>query len=208
MDNSNSVTFSAHLPGERQSWGASAQRRHQKPSTNFDKVLAWAIKSQGVLCPYCKDEPLTFDDDATLAMNARSSCYFCEQRCMPTETVLVRAINEPVALRVAEANAAQADAEGPPASKKKLTFAAEDAPPAKKAKKKKAEETKDDAKKWAVGDLVDVLWEGGADWYPGQITRARRDGTYDVKYDDGDKEQKVFGGLIRAQQPAGAPAQV
>ena len=109
MDNSNSVTFSAHLPGERQSWGASAQRRHQKPSKNFDDVLAWAIKSQGVLCPYCQDEPLTFDDDATLAMNARSSCYFCEQRCMPTETVLVRAINEPVALRVAEANAAQAE---------------------------------------------------------------------------------------------------
>jgi hypothetical protein len=43
----------------------------------------------------------------------------------------------------------------------------------------------------SVGDLVQSLYLGGSEYYPGKITRARVDGSYDIKYDDGDKEESV-----------------
>jgi hypothetical protein len=45
--------------------------------------------------------------------------------------------------------------------------------------------------KLEVGDSVKALFQGGMEYYSGQVSRARVDGTYDIKFDDGDKEQSV-----------------
>ena len=42
---------------------------------------------------------------------------------------------------------------------------------------------------FAVGAPVLGKWGGGEDWFPGTVSAARGDGTYDVLYDDGDSEQ-------------------
>ena len=34
-------------------------------------------------------------------------------------------------------------------------------------------------------------------WYPGEISRVRLNGTFDIKYDDGDRETSVARDLIR-----------
>merc|ERR1719502_37734 len=48
-----------------------------------------------------------------------------------------------------------------------------------------------------VGDKVEARFKGGARWHPGRITEKNRDGTYDVRYEDGDEERRVESRLIR-----------
>ena len=48
------------------------------------------------------------------------------------------------------------------------------------------------------GDKVDADYRGKGKYYPGKISRDRGDGTYDVDYDDGEKETSVEEKLIRA----------
>merc|ERR1712100_160531 len=47
-----------------------------------------------------------------------------------------------------------------------------------------------------VGDLVTCRYGGGEDAFPGKISSAHADGTYDVAYDDGDSESNVARSLI------------
>ena len=47
-----------------------------------------------------------------------------------------------------------------------------------------------------VGDRVEARYRGRARAYPGRIARENGDGTYDVEYDNGDKEQGVAADLI------------
>ena len=54
-----------------------------------------------------------------------------------------------------------------------------------------------------VGASVEANYRGKGKWYPGNISRDRRDGTYDVDYDDGEKETRVGAEFIR---PVDAPA--
>jgi hypothetical protein len=51
--------------------------------------------------------------------------------------------------------------------------------------------------KLAVGTVVEARHGGGIEWFSGKIVRVRKNGSFDVKYDDGDKEQKVKRDLIR-----------
>jgi hypothetical protein len=46
-------------------------------------------------------------------------------------------------------------------------------------------------------DKVDADFGGDGDYYSGKIKRARSDGTFDIWYDDGDKETKVPAKRIR-----------
>ena len=46
------------------------------------------------------------------------------------------------------------------------------------------------------GDKVEARYRGGAKFYPGVIKRDNRDDTYDIDYDDGEKEQGVKKRLI------------
>lgn len=74
---------------------------------------------------------------------------------------------------------------------------------------------------FAVGEKVHALWKNnGRRLYPGVITHINGDGTYDIQYDDGDREYSVRWQLIRksnnqlavaspaaaAPTPASAPA--
>ena len=46
--------------------------------------------------------------------------------------------------------------------------------------------------------LVEGNYRGRGRWYPGKIYRVNRDGSYDIDYDDGEKESGVKKELIRA----------
>eukprot|EP01042_Synura_sphagnicola_P000182 gene182-183_t len=48
------------------------------------------------------------------------------------------------------------------------------------------------------GDKVEGNYKGKGKYYSGRISRVRRDGTYDIDYDDGEKETGVSGDLIRS----------
>ncbi|GMI35357.1 hypothetical protein TrRE_jg12489, partial [Triparma retinervis] len=58
------------------------------------------------------------------------------------------------------------------------------------------------------GDKVEARYRGGSKYYPGKISRDNRDGTYDIDYDDGEKERgvkksyiKKLGGGSRSKSP-------
>jgi len=54
-----------------------------------------------------------------------------------------------------------------------------------------------DAGDFSVGTRVEGRYKGKAKYYPGTIVRTRLDGSYDVQYDDGEKEIRVSRNLIR-----------
>ncbi|KAJ1451181.1 hypothetical protein M885DRAFT_570318 [Pelagophyceae sp. CCMP2097] len=47
------------------------------------------------------------------------------------------------------------------------------------------------------GDAVEARYRGREKYYPGKITRAHVGGTYDIDYDDGERETRVDGSLVR-----------
>ncbi len=47
------------------------------------------------------------------------------------------------------------------------------------------------------GDKVEADFRGRGRYYPGRITRARRDGTYDIDYDNGESERMVEPSLVK-----------
>ena len=49
----------------------------------------------------------------------------------------------------------------------------------------------------AEGNKIEANYHGNGKYYPGKIARDNKDGTYDVDYDDGEKEAKVEEKLIR-----------
>lgn len=49
-----------------------------------------------------------------------------------------------------------------------------------------------------VGDEIEARFKGGRKWYPGVVRAVNRDGTYDVRYKDGDVENDVDATLVRA----------
>ncbi|GMF49107.1 unnamed protein product [Phytophthora fragariaefolia] len=53
------------------------------------------------------------------------------------------------------------------------------------------------AKKFREGDKVEAQYKGKSKFYPGVISRCRLNGTYDIDYDDGEKETGVAAELIR-----------
>jgi len=48
-----------------------------------------------------------------------------------------------------------------------------------------------------TGDVVEARFRGGRKYFKGRITRARVDGTFDIAYDDGDRETHVKSSVIR-----------
>ena len=51
--------------------------------------------------------------------------------------------------------------------------------------------TKEAEVQFTTGQHVEANYGGKGEWYPGKIARERMNGTYDVEYDDGDREQDV-----------------
>jgi hypothetical protein len=52
--------------------------------------------------------------------------------------------------------------------------------------------------KLGEGDKVEVKYRGGSRYYKGKITRERLNGTFDILYDDGEKEMGVSEEMVRA----------
>jgi len=52
-----------------------------------------------------------------------------------------------------------------------------------------------------AGDRVDCQFRGGSRWFPGRISKANTDGTYDIEYDDGERERDVREWYIRPGTP-------
>lgn len=56
------------------------------------------------------------------------------------------------------------------------------------------------------GMAVEARWKGRARYYPGRIHKKNDDGTFNIHYDDGDKESHVLAAFIRkAKPPPGGP---
>lgn len=53
-------------------------------------------------------------------------------------------------------------------------------------------------KGYRVGDSVKARYKRGSKWFPGVVRTVNRDGTYDIRYKDGDSEQNVDSRLIRS----------
>eukprot|EP00605_Chrysophyceae_sp_TOSAG23-4_P002649 GSChrysophyteH1.ASY1.ANO1.2925.1 assembled CDS len=56
------------------------------------------------------------------------------------------------------------------------------------------------------GDKVEGNYRGRGRWYPGKISRVRANGTYDIDYDDGEKETGLQSDLVRSKEAASSPA--
>jgi hypothetical protein len=48
-----------------------------------------------------------------------------------------------------------------------------------------------------VGDRVEARFRGRAKYFSGRILKAHADGSFDIEYDDGDKEYNVAAALVR-----------
>ncbi|KAG7381677.1 hypothetical protein PHYBOEH_010817 [Phytophthora boehmeriae] len=57
-------------------------------------------------------------------------------------------------------------------------------------------------KKFKEGEKVEAQYKGKSKFYPGVISRCRLNGTYDIDYDDGEKETGVAAELIRTLESA------
>ena len=58
---------------------------------------------------------------------------------------------------------------------------------------------------YKMGDKVEARFKGGTRWHPGRIANVNRDGTYDVRYDDGDEERRVESRMIRKLSRSSSP---
>ncbi|CAK4457513.1 unnamed protein product [Aphanomyces euteiches] len=68
------------------------------------------------------------------------------------------------------------------------------------AKKSKDETSDEENKRFKEGEKIEALYKGKTKYYPGVIARVRSNGTYDVDYDDGEKEKEVPAKFIRSKQ--------
>ena len=58
-----------------------------------------------------------------------------------------------------------------------------------------------------VGDDIEARYRRGRQWFPGTIKAVNRDGTYDIRYKDGDAENGVEPALIRPSGGGGSRAE-
>ena len=69
-----------------------------------------------------------------------------------------------------------------------------------RASPRRATEEAEDEAVFEVGEDVEARFQGKAKFYAGKITRKNRDGSYDVRYNDGDSESRVASHFIRRAQ--------
>lgn len=50
------------------------------------------------------------------------------------------------------------------------------------------------------GEPVEARWKGGKNWYSAVITKTHIDGTYDIRYNDGDREIYLDREFIRSRE--------
>ena len=55
-----------------------------------------------------------------------------------------------------------------------------------------------------MGEAIEARYKGGSAYYKGKIVSANANGTYDIRYDDGDEERAVPASKIRSRGGAAA----
>ena len=75
---------------------------------------------------------------------------------------------------------------------------------ASKSKKKSSSRRSDDESDaddagYERGDRVEAKVSGWTKYYGGEITRVNRDGTYDIKFDDGERKSGVKSSQIKSK---------
>merc|ERR1711991_88846 len=58
----------------------------------------------------------------------------------------------------------------------------------------------DDDDRYTRGDRVEAKVSGWTKYYSGEITRVNRDGTYDIKFDDGERKSGVKSSQIKSKK--------
>ena len=58
------------------------------------------------------------------------------------------------------------------------------------------------------GDRIEADYRGRGKFYPGKISRDRGDDTYDIDYDDGERETRVAKRLIRSKEGSGGSSKL
>jgi hypothetical protein len=53
---------------------------------------------------------------------------------------------------------------------------------------------------WEEGAPVNARYGRGAKWYAGVVAKVHADGTFDIDYNDGDREERVSSGMIRSRE--------
>merc|ERR1711998_295731 len=66
-----------------------------------------------------------------------------------------------------------------------------------KKKKKRPDDSEAEDDDFEEGDKIEARFGGRSRWFKGKIDKKNRDGTYDIRYEDGDKERRVKKDLIR-----------
>ncbi|POM62517.1 LOW QUALITY PROTEIN: hypothetical protein PHPALM_28322 [Phytophthora palmivora] len=74
------------------------------------------------------------------------------------------------------------------------------------AKPRESSSKSSNAKRFEVGDVIKARYKKGTKLFLGKITRVRSDGTYDIRYDDGDSEMFVESSYIEEQPSPGNKA--
>ena len=69
-------------------------------------------------------------------------------------------------------------------------------------------QTKSAPQNFQENDKVEARFGGGEQWFPGTVTCALGNGTYDVRYDDGDKESGVSAVNLRTRLAASSSEQI
>ncbi|KAH9160737.1 hypothetical protein LEN26_001726, partial [Aphanomyces euteiches] len=72
--------------------------------------------------------------------------------------------------------------------------------PKKKSTETSSEDDRKPSKKFKEGEKVEAQYKGKSKFYPGVIARCRMNGTYDIDYEDGEKEKEVAANMIRSKE--------
>jgi hypothetical protein len=62
---------------------------------------------------------------------------------------------------------------------------------------------------WFLASLlvqVEAKYRGGSKWFQGKVTKENRDGTFNIRYDDGDEEAGIGAAMVRKVSDAGESA--
>ena len=65
-------------------------------------------------------------------------------------------------------------------------------------------DTRSASSSFREGDKVEARFKGKARWFKGTVEAANRDGTYDIRYEDGDRERDVVAEYVRKLDGSGS----
>eukprot|EP00968_Pinguiococcus_pyrenoidosus_P023940 scaffold4101_cov267-Pinguiococcus_pyrenoidosus.AAC.11 len=89
------------------------------------------------------------------------------------------------------------DGRGAKVSQARKELSGEEASGKAPLRRRRARRSMSETPLYEEGDKVEARYRGRSRYFAGQISRVNDDGTFDIDYDDGEKEERVATGLIR-----------